>query len=130
MPLVAPWHAIPGELLTSTELVEDADFNKLWKVPDILVDISEHFIPLQYGDLWLVIASWGEEPDTDNTFDREVFRKWPALLLHLRSCKLFKFEDIEAVGWLWRPDPAIDELREEIRATAGRSPSGACHSDV
>jgi len=115
MPLSSPMHAIPGELLTSTELREDVDYNHLWKVPDILVDISDHFIPLKYGDLWLVLASWGEEPDTDSSFDREVFRRWPALMLHLPSNKIFEFTDAESVGWLWRPDPEIDKLRREIR---------------
>jgi len=118
MPLSAPMYAIPGELLTSTELREDADHNGLWRVPNSRFDISDHRIMLEYGDLWLVIASWGECPETDSTFDREVFRKWPALLLHLPSCKIFHFEDIEAVGWLWRPDPEIDKLREEIKELA------------
>ena len=114
MPLTGPMHAIPGELLTSTELMEDAGMNPLWKVPNSRFDITDRRIMLEYAELWLVIASWGEEPDTDSTFDREVFRKWPALLLHLPSCKLFHFEDIENVGWLWRPNPEIDALRREI----------------
>jgi len=91
-------HAIPGELLTTTELVEDPDYNPLWKVP-----FGWQGVKLLYGDLLMTVACWHEED------------KSPALLLHLRCNKILSFEDIEDVGWLWRPSDEIDKLREEFK---------------
>ena len=109
MPLTGPMHAIPGELLTSTELQEDVDYNPKWKVPNSRFDITDRRVMLEYGELWLVLASWHDWPDgePEHWFDAEVTRRSPALLFHLPTCKIHKFDDIEDVGWLWRPNEAI-----------------------
>jgi hypothetical protein len=107
--------AIPGELLTTTQLQEDVTYNKAWGVP-----FGWQGIQLYYGDLLLVVASWQEWVDVFSPTTGEIHekRKSPALLLHLRRNKILSFEDIEDVGWLWRPDAQIDELVKEIKRFA------------
>jgi len=113
--LTGPMHAIPGELLTTTELEEDITYNKLWTVP-----FGWQNVQLWYGDLLLVIASWREWEKTRPNDDGDIYesRKSPALLLHLRCNRILSFEDIEDVGWLWRPSEDMDKLRQEIRKYA------------
>jgi hypothetical protein len=119
-------HAIPGELLTSTELKEDTDYNASWKVPNSMFDISDHRIMLEYGELWLVIASWHEkkqlQQEANDPWDTpHEFTVSPALLWHLPSKKIFKFDDIERVGWLWRPSTKFDREVKEIRGWRKKS---------
>jgi hypothetical protein len=97
-------HAIPGELLTSTELKEDVFINKLWAIPVAMFDVSGNLIQQKYGDLWLVLASWHRSPAPPRLIR-------PALLLHLRSGKIFEIYDTEEKGWLWRPDPLVTEFQ-------------------
>jgi hypothetical protein len=100
-------HAMPGELLTTTELKEDVAFNKLWAVPMIF---DSHV--LYYGDLFLVLGSWQDAPTLDGFGPR-----WPALMLHTRTSRFIHFDDTAGVGWLWRPDPAYVKLRRDVHAT-------------
>ena len=115
MALTCPTHAIPGELLVSTELVEDADYHKAWRVPAALYDASDNLVQMKHGDLWLVIASWLRPKVRAHAPMDEV---WMTLALHLRTTKLFELYDVEHKGWLWWPDPAMDELRKEIKERA------------
>lgn len=92
MPLTYPMHALPGELLVTTESVEDIDYNSLWKVP------HEHDgTRLGYGDVLLVVACQREHDIEHGT------TRWPTWLFHHRSQRLIYVDDIEDVGWLWRP---------------------------
>lgn len=96
MPLTYPMHAEPGELLTTTENIEDIDFNKLWRVPTTWRDGFGE-TGLSYGDLLLVISC---QPEFDIEHGTT---KWPTLLFHSRSQRLIYVDDIEDVAWLWRP---------------------------
>ena len=105
MPLTYPMHAVPGELLVTTENAEDADFNELWRVPRDW-DGTE----LHYGDVLLVICCSILQPEQECEI-----RQAPATLLHAKSQRLLHFDDIEDVGWLWRPDPQATEWKREQR---------------
>jgi hypothetical protein len=110
MALTSPMHAIPGELLTTTERPDDVSFNGLWGVPSVYGSIK-----LRYGDLFLVIGCWEEDY---KLLDETTFgRRHRALALHLRTSCFAHFDDIENIGWLWRPDPVYVELRRESHAT-------------
>lgn len=103
MPLTYPMHAVPGEMLVTTENVEDVDYNELWRVPR-----EYEGTELAYGDVLLVISCSILEVDDDNGV-----RQAPATLLHTCSQRLLHFDDIEDVGWLWRPDPQATEWKRD-----------------
>lgn len=101
MPLSYPMHAEPGELLVTTELAEDADYNRAWVVPD-----WHDGTPLKYGDLLLVIACQREDDDEHGT------TRWPTWMFHHRTQRIIYVDDIEDVGWLWRPENRTSWHRE------------------
>ena len=102
MALTYPMHAAPGELLVTTELQEDVDYNRLWEVPQ-----WHDGTKLGYGDLLTVIACFPEFDIEHGT------TKWPTLLFHHKSQRLLHVEDIEDIGWLWRPEAATEWNRSD-----------------
>jgi hypothetical protein len=98
--LMNPTYAVPGELLQSVTLAEARNFPVL---ANSMFDVCDRRTMLEHGELWLVLASWCVVPALDNRFDREVYTVRPALLLHLPTQRIFEFENMEGVKWLWRP---------------------------
>ena len=92
MPLMWPMHAVPGELLITTENVEDVAHNSAWQVPSVY-NGSE----LRYGDLLLVIAS-------QRIKNAGIVHQSPTWALHARTQRVLYFHDASDVAWLWRPD--------------------------
>ena len=95
MALTAPFHAIPGELLETTA-PEDADIVHKWVHPVWLRSVSGHEFGLKGSDVFMVLASW-------TTFDKNGLNSGsPALLMHLRTGKIVKIDDVTTRAWLWR----------------------------
>lgn len=107
MPLTYPMHAVPGELLVTTELEEDVDYNQLWRVPTEWFGGEAPGTPLGYGDLLLVIAC-------EKVFDIEHgTTHWPTWLFHHRTQRIIYVDDIEDIGWLWRPENKTSWQRDD-----------------
>lgn len=107
MALTYPMHAVPGELLTTTENKEDVAYNGLWQVP------SQHDgTHLGYGDLLLVVACWKDHLPVEKT-ECEYYDLWPALVMHCRSGRIMFFRDIEIVGWVFRPNEEATAWKNE-----------------
>lgn len=107
MALTYPMHALPGELLVTTELQEDVDYNRLWEVPTRWIDHAGERHELGYGDLLTVIACEKREDIEHGT------TQWPTWLFHHKSQRLIYIDDIEDVGWLWRPETPTSWSRDD-----------------
>ena len=83
-------HCAPGSLLTTTEFLEDVDYNWHVKVPDEYKGSK-----LGYGDLMTVIS----HEIVADSFEREVTTG--THVLHHKSQRVLFFKDIEQVRWLF-----------------------------
>lgn len=92
MALTYPMHAVPGELLTTTENQEDVAYNALWRVLRV-----HEGTPLCYGDLLLVIAC------SERFEQAKMLGIWPTYVMHCQSGRIMFFTDITDVGWIFRP---------------------------
>lgn len=114
MPLTYPMRALPGELLVTTENEEDVAYNELWRVPDTFDGFD-----LCYGDLMLVLATsdCGCGMCADPVKPDE-FCSAPTWVLHCRTERVIRFDDITEVAWVWRPDPSASEWRRDQPAAS------------